>query len=642
MFQLPWKAACEFLTWKAQHPLFHERRPRASWAQMLYALGVRDTSELRTRFADADAIPSNMDVPFQRISLFNLGSLAFLMGFTRVQVDCTAKLFTALGPFGSITTEGVPGWGKVIHFDGDLLRIRSLIGRCNWDWLTSGMFTINGKMTFGKYVSGGLTLPLETLGHAIKAGFSHRRFRTEQRAAIGLASLDDRVEPFNIFQEATLMTEEASRKDQEITIDRVINTWQATTKKAVPSIYVAAMFATFSAIAPGYPSKVLIEPFQPWLSLRAKLLMGRAFTVTSVLGRRSILSDVTLNRIFRSNSDFLLSRNEGVCRDGLYGWGISEMEFFFDSFPLQLQSEIFQADDNIVAAVLLSEVVPLLDKFDVSQWAQWLIDRQRRSQIGTIFKPINLIWLQLLITDTTIQLLIRSGYSPDGRWTRRGESLEERAERNLRAFMGSQIGRTPVRSKTSQDLLNDLFPDSSAAGSASMEKPSSSAATASAPGTNFASDAHEGGTLSPKSTMEDAKREERLQDLHPDDEDLKEILLSQSEDYNGNSTWPEQEAEVAFALSRSATLDPPLHHNYYQDGPSPDNLQIGQWRIQESLDKYCPGLFRANAEQRQSKLELLTSVLELRGLLLIAFYSLQPDSSDVYMAEDYDYTMPIA
>jgi hypothetical protein len=65
---------------------------------------------------DAECIPLAIDVPAQTVSFTFLGRMCFLMGLKSVKINAEQKNFSAFGELGSITTEDIPGYGRVVRF----------------------------------------------------------------------------------------------------------------------------------------------------------------------------------------------------------------------------------------------------------------------------------------------------------------------------------------------------------------------------------------------------------------------------------------------------------------------------------------------------------------------------------------------
>ena len=135
---LNWSEWLKWIWWKYQHPPQPMLRPRATWAQMLRALGLSDVEPIiRLASIDADTIPSALDVPIQRVKLKHLGHLAFILGFKSVKIDLPKREFHATGHHGSITTEDLVNFGKVIRFEGDMHAIYAMISQSGPDILKS-------------------------------------------------------------------------------------------------------------------------------------------------------------------------------------------------------------------------------------------------------------------------------------------------------------------------------------------------------------------------------------------------------------------------------------------------------------------------------------------------------------------------
>jgi hypothetical protein len=170
-----------FLNYHHGHAYRQLQRPKASWAQLLLALGIRDTKSLRLRMVDADGVSDAIDAPIQRISLKSLGMLAHLLGFTSVSINFAEREFLALSPRGTISTIDISTLGKVVHFQGDILHFHSLISRNDAFWLSPAADYIRGSICFGKYRGNGLCLSLETLVQALGERWTSAKFAEESR-----------------------------------------------------------------------------------------------------------------------------------------------------------------------------------------------------------------------------------------------------------------------------------------------------------------------------------------------------------------------------------------------------------------------------------------------------------------------------
>jgi hypothetical protein len=181
---LDWEDSWAFLRYRLRHPLYPVQRPRASWAQLLLALGNTNVKRLFVRLVDGDTIHSNMDTPFQRIKVRHLGQIAFILGFREVSLDVANRVFRAYSPIASITTEEVQVLGKVLRFEGDVLQLHALIARCSFDWIMRAKPLIIGQLSFGMYGANGISMPLTTLSNAISGGQTSSEFNIAEREAI--------------------------------------------------------------------------------------------------------------------------------------------------------------------------------------------------------------------------------------------------------------------------------------------------------------------------------------------------------------------------------------------------------------------------------------------------------------------------
>jgi hypothetical protein len=135
-------------------------------------LGLRNTEDLILRTVDAATIPSVFDVPIQRIRLYDIGMLSLILGFSSVEINISSRNFNATGPFGTITTEDFPNFGKVLRFEGDIFNLYRTISRCDRVWLYVLAPQIVGRLSLGNFVSFGNVLPLQMIKEAVSEYWS--------------------------------------------------------------------------------------------------------------------------------------------------------------------------------------------------------------------------------------------------------------------------------------------------------------------------------------------------------------------------------------------------------------------------------------------------------------------------------------
>ena len=217
-----------------------------------------------------------------------------------------------------------------------------------------------------------------------------------------------------------------------------ISRWQKATRLVAPSVYVSATFLTFSGIVCGFPTKALLQDITPWLRWRARLLYDRRrhiFKISSKLADSIGSQDESksLRGFARETGDYLMSRGGGTTA-GLYGWGIMDMQEIYDKCPQGVRDEINASSEEWDAqALTTSEICHLLKHFAVQQWAKHVKEIQRESLRW--FGSINLIWIQIVLLDISIQFLIRGSWN----FTKNSNDAEPNPE-----ALGPQNDEAPI------------------------------------------------------------------------------------------------------------------------------------------------------------------------------------------------------
>lgn len=212
--ELTWQQYFKWHWWLFLNPQQPMRRPRATWAQVLRALGFRSVKALTMRNVDAGTIPDYIDVPIQRVKLFDLGILCFTMGFTSVKIEVESRKFTATGPFGSITTENILNFGKVLRFEGDMFAIHDDVRVASIAEITRGAAQTNGKLAFGSLISQGNFLSIQVMVESIINDWPREKFHSTMDGI--MREEDDSMILGHVHREASLYRdlEKAGLKDQ--------------------------------------------------------------------------------------------------------------------------------------------------------------------------------------------------------------------------------------------------------------------------------------------------------------------------------------------------------------------------------------------------------------------------------------------
>jgi hypothetical protein len=134
------------------------------------------------KHADADIIPGTVDVPIQRIRLCDIGYLALLLGFKKVVVNCADRHFEAVGDYGTISTLNIPGLGKVLHFEGDILYIYQQISLGSIETVFESAALVDGRLSFGPgYIADRRFCPLHLILEAADNRWDEQTFARKSR-----------------------------------------------------------------------------------------------------------------------------------------------------------------------------------------------------------------------------------------------------------------------------------------------------------------------------------------------------------------------------------------------------------------------------------------------------------------------------
>lgn len=209
--QLTWAETFRLVWWKLRHYAGPVNRPRASWAQMLMAFGIRNTTRLVYKHADADSIPTSLDAPIQRVNLVDLGKLALSLGFKKVTINAREREFNAVGDFGTITTLNTNELGKVLRFEGDILASFAQLSRGS---ILASMGLISGRLAFapGIYMEE-IIYPLHLLLQASSERWGKDRFVEEQQIYMKRMQQQEGLAKGQVVAEASLFDILYSRPD---------------------------------------------------------------------------------------------------------------------------------------------------------------------------------------------------------------------------------------------------------------------------------------------------------------------------------------------------------------------------------------------------------------------------------------------
>ncbi|KAF7518602.1 hypothetical protein G7054_g13404 [Neopestalotiopsis clavispora] len=382
--------------------------PRATWAQLLEALGIVDIKPLVVHNISAECIASSIDVPTQKVALQELGVLAFHLKMRTVKIDLVERTFLAIGPSGSISTEDLPGFGKVVRFQSYgyySLGYRSPFLRKDH---SSQLF---GRLCFGD--SEGRSIRREW-HHAIHSSGGTPRMLTNERNSKAPWSL--------ATSEGELWEKLGSLPSWREEHRRYDIVW--------PTIFLVATAACLPGETLGFPSRIMVRPFLECLSHWAVEVGKRCylhgepakdrkagFLDVTVIGKlqRMDLCQADLDDLpavygvcelsswafWQVSTDTLEQVESQLCDSDEVGTGIEApgLDFLF-------HSEFMTSGDTQGTHRIFNETVSLLVKYELDSWSTRILEDRFSS--GVSRQPQNVLWTQVLVLDLTIRDLLNS------------------------------------------------------------------------------------------------------------------------------------------------------------------------------------------------------------------------------------------
>jgi hypothetical protein len=430
---------CYWIFWNPPPPM---RRPRATWAQLLRAFSLRDTKKLFRRHVDASAIPRDLDVPIQRIGLFELGKIAMFLGFTEVEINIKERRFTATGPFAAITTVELEYFGKVLRFEGDPFVIASKLPQSKTYFHENAPETFIGELSLGNYNTRRSMVPLEIHLPLLERNAGSEECKEEEDIWVKnhvthgdtKGNLQEEASCFeNIWIKGLSSSNPENQEGPQDRLKVAIRSWQEKNYLTIPTIFALGCFAGTPSMVSGFPGNVFIHPFMATARVIAKELAQRE----SKTFKKSELLQNTLThgkiRYVDELSTMLMSRKDrGLTADGVVSWGFSPMGQIFDVLPRDLQDEILGSEEeneglgarnwtfeNIITSARIKAdditvlIMPgahaMLTEF---QPREWMAEMSRRDLSTAVMSwtPQAFIWCQLTIIDLSIYLLILGCY----------------------------------------------------------------------------------------------------------------------------------------------------------------------------------------------------------------------------------------
>ncbi|KAJ2990522.1 hypothetical protein NUW58_g2908 [Xylaria curta] len=393
-----------------------ESRPRATWAQLLVLNNVEDYWDTMTiTYVDADSIPGSLDVPPQMVNLVELGRLLICMGYDSVRMNVQGRDFQAVGRFGSITTEELPGFGKIVRFQNYDTN-RSLPTATPWEWvqaalnLIEGVFDINYEDIWLRTNRSGVVISRAMRNEADRMVSALNKTIAWKQHNI---RFDDLYEGIKAMPNTSLRT--------------AFTLWRDLPSRAphytkYPGILITLAVAGLPCAVAGFPGRLLLIPFldqfrqisQTIYEQRERALSELSFSGLYIIGslKPSIFPEAKGDIAY---SSLLASL-------GLSHWAFDETEYLnkYTANPkmIQLYFKLMRAREPWDTEgewlfrqwrVVLTPTVDLIKNFDPRFWAQSSHYQSQRVDLdGTdIHCPIEMLKTQIILLDISIQYLLQ-------------------------------------------------------------------------------------------------------------------------------------------------------------------------------------------------------------------------------------------
>ncbi|KAH8724097.1 hypothetical protein GQ44DRAFT_760533 [Phaeosphaeriaceae sp. PMI808] len=608
-----------------QSELSHDR-PRATWTQIIQVFDISDASSLIRNEITADTIPSTIDVPLQKVSLFDLGQLALALGCITVDIDVESRHFRAVGPHCVITTEDIPTFGKAVRFEGDIgtLMHYRLGAFKEKGWLTATQMTLgqlpivaNLESTIRPFnpvdpniierVKKTLEFSNQTTGHGMSRHMRREmdllretpNYEWYRKASSGLHRTNKKFNRVNILNTGLDITIAAK--------------WQSRTGLAVPTIIVMAMLATVPGAYVGFPSRVFLHGIESWCMLEAETVLRDNLQLAvskRVTQPCRYLQDAALTSgLIFSN----LHKHVSFGKKSAYSWLCEELQDVYYALPNAVKEALFSCKPGKkvaydVKALIMPQALLLLRRFDPTSWAENVREKQRNHILGPR-DPGSILRLQTILLDLAIRLQIR------GNATKFDQGLQ-RVERELK----TEDMTTTFSSKIIPEGLDMM----NAAIKSSYFKSQYRNRVFARPG---AKDRHN----------------------HSTTQDFESLKTNTAQSANQIFTTGSQKIPFGHPTESLCEGDSGSESETVSSGAVLETAQEQEdvelvyqsWNLFDAILEHCNLYDSMGQEEMVLQCKRLAIMLKLRALFYIAFLIVGPDSSSVYEARGSQAQVPI-
>ncbi|KAI0865977.1 hypothetical protein F4860DRAFT_202763 [Xylaria cubensis] len=393
-----------------------DSHPRATWVQLMSSgNAVGKDFIMSSIHLDVDSIPGSLDVPPQIIDLVALGKVVVYLGCDSVNISVQNRNFEAVGEFGSITTEELIGFGKVVRFQ-------------RYDHVPYHTLAAPYRLWY------------QHASHLVEGIFNTDAYKVQEQldSPKSLQYVSKDLSSIFMRNEASHMTsnlKEALQKEDSNICPSGVNMMSDTNPQAAftrwqssltpvfkdtkfPSILVTLAVAVFPCTVNGFPARSLLQPFLIQCRQISQALYEHCEqpfphipndhnTNRQGLNLHEIIrKELTMSAILDASTTSIRTRDaaEGVKQDFN-----AELDLLLVKEPipkLALGERLLRA-----WRMILAPIADLIKSFDPHSWAQSFREKVRYSEYKYLIcaggdAPLGILKMHIVLVDIQIHHLL--------------------------------------------------------------------------------------------------------------------------------------------------------------------------------------------------------------------------------------------
>jgi hypothetical protein len=405
-----------------------------------------------------------------------------------------------------------------------------------------------------------------------------------------------------------------------------IATWQSTSNLRVPSILAAGTFASLPGLNFGFPSALFLEPWSEMLRVLANDLVtdfSDTFQVSDTL------MDCVLNErisFLRDNTEYVMCMSTSATQ-GHHSWCMPAhdgLQNLFLELPRELKDQLLQKEmepdeEPIPQGLLFSPCANLLGSFQPRKWAALL--QATYSTPNNIIRGQNVLWMQVIILEIAIRLLVCGSF--DG-------MTAVSSGGNIPQWGPQELAIVVAIAKSWGPHLLSRRPREESDSDEEYERGNRERECERDHETDgeIGHGSDPGGQNENGGRKESLKKEPSLESSLPptrsDDERPSVFHLPVEIDWAGTSKDKSKPRKVNLLRTESKLVA---------------DAEMLSWDLEGALREFTDLEHRLPLPE--IRIRRLAALLKMRAFFYIAYFMVQPDSSDVFLAQGSTVEMPI-